>query len=309
MKIGLIDVDGCNFPNLAIMKISAYHKRHGDSVEWYSPLLSGHLDKVYMSKVFSFTEDYEYFIDADEIDKGGSGYCIKYENGKEIFDSALNKELPEDVEHIFPDYSLYPKYTRDRAFGFLTRGCPRSCPFCIVSKKESKQSNKVADLSEFWNGQSNIELLDPNLLACNDADELLQQIVESKTNVNFNQGLDIRFIDEKRASLINRIKLEEIHFAWDNINDKDILPGLKKYARIATRKPHGHFATVYVLTNFNSDIKDDLERIYTLRALNYDPYVMIYDKEHAPREITKLQRWCNNKFIFNTCDRFEEYKG
>ena len=309
MKIGLIDVDGHDFPNLPLMKLSAWHKQNGDSVEWYSPLLSGHMDKVYMSKVFSFTEDFQYFIDADEIEKGGSGYCIRYENGKEIFDPAMNKNLPSEIEHIYPDYSLYPKQTRDRAFGFLTRGCPRSCPFCIVSKKESKQSRKVADLKEFYRGQKSIELLDPNLLACDVAEDLLNQIIESGANVNFNQGLDVRFIDETRAKMINKIKVEEIHFAWDNINDRSVLDGLKKYSRIATRKPHGYYATVYVLTNFNSDIKQDLERIYTLRSMNYDPYVMIYDKENAPDEIKKLQRWTNNKFIFRTCDRFEDYKG
>ena len=71
MKIGLIDVDGHNYPNLPLMKISAYHKQKGDHVEWYSPMFSGHMDIVYMSKVFSFTPDYEYYIDADVVNRGG----------------------------------------------------------------------------------------------------------------------------------------------------------------------------------------------------------------------------------------------
>lgn len=146
MKVGLIDVDGHNFPNLPLMKISAYHKAAGDSVEWYEPLFSGHTDRVYMSKVFTFTPDYEYCIDADEIIKGGTGYS--YPDG--------GQQLPDEIEHIYPDYTIYydriPE-TRHTAYGFLTRGCPRGCDFCIVEKKEGRTARKVADLSEFWNGQ------------------------------------------------------------------------------------------------------------------------------------------------------------
>lgn len=139
MKIGLIDEENRNhapdhFPNLALMKISAWHKRQGDSVEWYEPLWSGHMDKVYISKVFSFTSDYEYCIDADEIIKGGSGYCIVMKDGKEVFDKSKNKELPEEIEHIMPDYSLYG--ITDTAYGFMSRGCPRGCGFCHVASKE-----------------------------------------------------------------------------------------------------------------------------------------------------------------------------
>ena len=151
MRIGLIDVDGHNFPNIPLMKISAWHKQMGDSVEWYSPLLSGHMDKVYMSKVFSFTADYEYPIDADEVVRGGSGYCISLVDGKEVFDASKDIRLPDEVEHIYPDYSLYG--ITDTAYGFLTRGCPRGCSFCHVKAKEGTISRKVADLSEFWDGQ------------------------------------------------------------------------------------------------------------------------------------------------------------
>ena len=129
MKIGLIDVDGHKFPNLPLMKISAYHKSKGDFVEWYEPLLSGHCDKVYMSKVFSFTEDYKYPIDADEIIKGGSGYCISLVDGKEVYDKSKDIDLPYEIEHIYPDYELYN--IKDTAYGFLSRGCPRGCFFAM----------------------------------------------------------------------------------------------------------------------------------------------------------------------------------
>ena len=135
-KIGLIDVDGHNFPNIPLMKISAWHKKNGDSVEWYDPMFSGHMDKVYMAKVFSFTPDYQYFIDADEIIKGGSGYAIDLINGKEVYNKALDIDLPYEIEHIYPDYSIYN--ITDTAYGFLTRGCPRACSFCHVATNHSR---------------------------------------------------------------------------------------------------------------------------------------------------------------------------
>lgn len=190
MKIGLIDVDGHNYPNLPLMKLSAYHKARGDSVEWYEPLLSGHMDRVYMSKVFSFTPDYEYFIDANEVIRGGTGYAITLENGHEIYDKTKDKPLEDEIEHIYPDYSIYPEFS-DTAYGFLTRGCPRGCGFCHVQAKEGKCSYKVADLAEFWRGQKKIVLNDPNILACPDHMELLQQLADSKAKVEFNQGIDI----------------------------------------------------------------------------------------------------------------------
>ena len=231
MKIALIDVDGHNYPNIPLMKISAWHKQKGDSVEWYQPLFSGHMDKVYMSKVFSFTSDYEFCIDADEIIKGGSGYAIKLIDGKEVYDKSVDKDLPNEIEHIYPDYSLYPKFTKDTAYGFLTRGCPRGCGFCHVEAKEGRCSYKVANLSEFWRGQKNIVLCDPNILACKDHMELLTQLADSKAKVNFNQGLDIRLVTDRNMELLKQIMLESIHFAFDRWQDKDIIePKLRQFA-------------------------------------------------------------------------------
>jgi hypothetical protein len=294
MKIGLIDVDGHNFPNLALMKISAWHKARGDTVEWCFPL--DHYDIVYQSKVFddTYSADIDWVPQTDKLIKGGTGY-------------GLNNTLPNEIEHIYPDYSIYPDLTQDTAFGFLTRGCPRGCNFCIVAEKEGRRSYKVADLSEFWRGQKHIELLDPNILACKDHIDLLGQLVESKAQVNFNQGLDIRLTNEANIALINRIKIKEIHFAWDNPND-DLNPYFERYKALAKHKPHGRYGTVYCLTNFGSTMEENLYRIYTLRDLGYDPYVMVYDKPNAPLEIRMLQRWCNNRFVFRSCDRFEDYR-
>lgn len=305
-KIGLIDVDGHNYPNIPLMKISAYHKQKGDSVEWYDPMFSDDMDIVYMSKVFSFTEDYIYPIRAKKIIQGGSGYCISLEGGKEVFDKSKDINLPYEIEHIYPDYSLY-KIT-DTAYGFLTRGCPRGCDFCHVEAKEGRRTYKVADLSEFWNGQKNIVLCDPNILACREHPELLQQLIDSKARVDFNQGLDIRLTNERNIGLINQIKVKQIHFAWDNHKD-DLTRYFERYKRLAKHKPCGRYGMVYCLVNFGSTIEEDLHRIYTLRDLEFDPYVMIYNKESIPKghELRRLQRWVNNKIIFRSCDTFDEY--
>ena len=307
-KIGLIDVDGHNYPNLPLMKISAWHKANGDSVEWYDPMLSDHMDKVYMSKVFSFTPDYPYYIDADEVIKGGSGYCISLVGEKEIYDKTKDADLPHEIEHIYPDYSIYG--ITDTAYGFLTRGCPRGCDFCHVEAKEGRRTYKVADLSEFWKGQKNIVLCDPNILACREWKDLLQQLIDSKAWVDINQGLDIRLMTEEKAAMLKQIKTKNLHFAWDRFEDKEkIVPKFKMFKEITGinyRK-----LGVFVLCNFDTTIEQDLERIYTLRDLGFSPYVMLYNKESLPRGhvYKKLQRWVNNRFIFAKCKTFEEYKG
>ena len=309
MRIGLIDVDGHNFPNLPLMKISAYHKKRGDTVEWYDPWngLIEEYDKVYASKVFSFTPDYDRPIYAKEISRGGSGYCIKLVDGKEIYDSENDIPLPDEIEHIYPDYSIYSEQTKDTAYGFLTRGCPRGCGFCHVAKKEGRCSYKVADLSEFWNGQKNIVLCDPNILACPQHIDLLQQLVDSKARVNFNQGLDIRLVNDKNLVLIRKIKLQSIHFAFDRWQDKDIIePKLRKFCAVTGFDRHKGQVMVYILTNFDTTLEQDLYRIQLCRELNISPYPMIYDKGHCDPIYRKLQRWCNN-WIFWKVPTFAEY--
>lgn len=328
MNVGLVDVDGHNFPNLALMKLSAWHKRNGDNVEWCIPLCR--YDRIYKVKVFDevYTQDDNLWLQAKEVVKGGTGYFRQkrnenneiyneiYHNGKwenigdktevKRDDEIYRKELPFDVEHIYPDYSLYPKLTKDTAFGFLTRGCPRNCKFCIVGCKEGLKSVKVADLEEFWKDQKKIKLLDPNLLACREHIDLLEQLDSSKAYVDFTQGLDVRMTTKRNIELINNIKVKEIHFAWDNPKDK-LENKFMRYAERAKHKPHGKFGTVYVLTNFGTTMEENLHRIYTLRDMNFDPYVMIYNKPTAPREIRLLQRWCNNRIIFRSCEKFEDY--
>ena len=246
MKVGLIDVDGHNYPNLPLMKISAWHKSQGDHVEWYSPLLSGHMDRVYLSKVFSFTPDYTDPIDADEVIRGGSGYCIELEGGKEVYRAERDTALPPEIEHIYPDYGLYPEKTKNTAF---------------------------------WMGQEKIVLCDPNILACRAWEDLLGQLISSRALVDFNQGLDVRLATPEKIAMLNRIRMKYVHLAWDR-PEEDLESDFERFSRLYSRK-HPANKVVYVLVNFSSTLDQDFYRIYTLRRLGFDPFIMIYDKEHA----------------------------
>lgn len=304
MRIGLIDVDGHNFPNLALMRISAYHKARGDQVEWWWTDMI-HYDIVYMSKIFSgsYKEDIPEPINADIVIKGGTGYCISTVDGKEIFDKQKNTPLPEEIETMFPDYSIYPQF--EFAVSMTSRGCPRGCAFCHVAAKEGRCATKVANVSDFWSGQKEIRVLDPNLTACREKRDLFRQYKETGAILDFTQGLDIRLLNDADISDINDMRLRTLHFAWDNPED-DLEGKFRYFAQNFRRK--SNIGMVYCLTNFNSTMGQNLYRIYTLRDMGYDPYVMIYDKPNAPREIRDLQRWCNNKFIFRKCAKFEDYK-
>lgn len=309
MRIGLIDVDGHNFPNLPLMKLSAWHKQKGDSVEWYSQMFSGHMDRVYMSKVFSFTPEYQYYVNADEVLRFGSGYCINTVDGKEEYHKERDRELPSEIELMYPDYSLYPELTKETAYGFLSRGCPRGCEFCHVGVKEGRCSHKVAPLTNFWKDQKNIILLDPNITACKDWQELFGTLIESGAWVDFSQGIDIRTMTAQKADMLKRMRIKQIHFAWDRMEDKAVIVERFREFREITGWNHRRMG-VYVLTNFNTTFEQDLERIYTLRDIGYSPYVMIYNKDTVKRgaDLRRMQRWVNSRVAFAAVKRFEDFR-
>lgn len=299
MRIGLVDVDSHNFPNLCLMKLATYHKGRGDSVELLRPAdvldgqnLFGGYDKLYGACVFDWNRATADRLAEIGVEIGGTG------TGRDI-------TLPDKVEHMMPDYSLYG--ITDTAYGFLTRGCPRGCPFCIVAGKEGRKSRKVADLSEFWAGQKNIKLLDPNILAYPGHIELLKQLETSGAWIDFCSGVDCRLLNDENTAIINALKVKMIHFAWDNPRDNSIQPALLRFAKGSNldywrRK-------VYVLVNYWSTPDEDLNRVEWLRGNGYDPFVMIYDKANAPPFVKHLARYVNNKFIFWSCPTFYEYRG
>lgn len=291
MKIGLCDVDSHNWPNLCLMKLSAYHKARGDPVERWRP--EGRYDRVYKSRVFTdtYSKDTITVANAGEVICGGTGY-------------GPGPNLPDEVEHTRPDYTLYPQFP-DTAYGFLSRGCPRNCGFCIVSDKEGRRSVQVADLSEFWDGQKEIKLLDANLLACPDHEKLILQLAESRAYVDFSQGLDIRLITPDNVALLNRVRTKAVHFAWDN-PDIDLAPYFRRFLELTNIRA-ARRRRVYVLTNYGSTHEQDLYRVNTLRGMGYEPYVMIYDRPSAPAITRQLQRWVNNKRIFHTIPSFADY--
>jgi hypothetical protein len=315
MRIGLIDVDGHNFPNLAMMKLSAYHKSQGDVVEFgkgiqrkkrvdgiWTPVFSGVsgeydpaslYDVVYVSKVFSYiySADIDFTPRAGTVVYGGTGYDLK-------------TKLPGEIEHMCPDYSLYN--SEGISYGFCTRGCPRACPFCCVAEKEGRKSIAVADPSEWYRGGA-IKLLDPNLLACKDHIKILKLLADTNAPIDFTQGLDARLLNDENIHILNGINVKTLHFAWDLMKESGcILRGLKAYARHGKIKDRRR-RIVYVLTNYNTTHEEDLYRVYKLRELGFDPDVRIFDKPHAPQRTRDLQRWVNNRRISGKCKRFEDY--
>ena len=303
MRIGLYDVDSHNYPNLALMKISAWHKQQGDTVEWINFL--EHYDKVYVSKVFS--DEYSVMdntcINADEIVFGGTGFAITIEGGREVYHKDRDKDLPYEIEHTYPDYDLYPDLTKNKAIGFLTRGCCNHCSFCIVSDKEGCASHKTADLNEFWHGQKYIDILDPNILACKERIDLLQQLVDSNAKVNFNQGLDARFFTEEVAYKLLEMKdrIVCIHFAFDFMkNEKAIVKGLKLAHDVLGLSDRQ--ATVYMLTNYDTTFEEDYRRIKLIQECGFQPDVRIYRKKTAPKITRHLQTWCNGRITYRSTD-------
>jgi len=288
MRVGLIAVDSIK-PNLALMKISAWHKAKGDSVCWYTPVGAAFepFDKVYASKVFTFTPDYQY-MPSNAI-CGGSGY-------------DNNIDLATEIEHCAPDYDLYQmKYS----LGFSSRGCSRSCGFCIVPEKEG-MIREHSPLSEFVRHKK-VELSDNNFLASPKAEEKLLEMIDQKLVVDFNQGLDIRLMTKRFAELIVKLNPPRLRFAWDHVGMESVVRAgvnLLKEAGYPIRRQRVSF---YVLCNFKSEFTDDLYRVQVLRSLDISPFVMVYNKSKAIRHMRELASWCNHPSTFQKYKEFNEW--
>lgn len=199
--IGLISVDSHRYPNLALMKLSAYHKAMGDTVEWVEPLYWDY-DRVYQSKIFTFSPDYDRTFPCEVI-KGGTGYDI-------------HSHLPDEIDRLQPDYTIYPTIDRHTAYGFLTRGCPNKCPWCIVPEKEGA-IHPYMDVEEIAiDGRTNLILMDNNILACDYGLTQIEKIVDNRYRVDFNQAMDARLVTDEVAALLARVRwIKYVRFGCD----------------------------------------------------------------------------------------------
>lgn len=290
MNIGLIDVDGHNYPNFALMRLSAWHRQRGDSVEWADQLF-GSYDRIYKSKIFTFTPDNKEHFDC-EIVKGGTGYDV-------------HSRLPAEIEASKAmDYSIYPQY--DYSLQFFSRGCIRQCPFCLVSEKEGAITPvEPVDLNP--NGKY-IQVLDNNFFANPEWRDAVSYLHQSGLPAIL-RGIDVRIMDDEQAYALNNIRMYQsnaICIAWDNgkVDLTDKLTMLTK--RIKPSR-----LTCYVLIGFNSTPEEDLYRLYRLRELGIRPHVQPYRDYANQREVTQyekdLARWSNRLPLFKTT-RFEDYQ-
>ena len=288
MNIGILAVDS-NYPNLALMKISSYHKARGDNVEWYNPLCS--YDKVYIAKVFSFTPDYGYYINADQVEKGGTGYDIK-------------KVLLPEIDRMIPDYDLY-NVDKNLAYGFLTRGCPNHCKWCVVPKKEGNIATYM-DIEEIAvNGRKNIILMDNNILASDYGLQQIEKIISMGVRVDFNQGLDARLVTDDIARLLARVKwIKRIRFGCDT-------PGQIAECERATAliDKYGYKGEYLFYCILLKDFKEAFERVnhWKKKGGRFLPHCQPYRDLNNPRQIIPqwqkdLAGWADKKWIFRSCE-------
>lgn len=320
MKIGLVDVDGhakkkkwgaTIYPNLALAKIARYWRNRGEQISWASPM--EHYDIVYMSKVFNFSPDDTYIYDADKIIKGGTGY------------DPLS-QLPDEIDRLQPDYSIYPNIPKDTAYGFLTRGCPNKCRWCVVPKKEGV-IRPYMDVDEIAiEGRRKLVLMDNNILAAGDyCIQQLQKIIERGYRVDFNQALDARLVTDEIAQLLAKVKWldnNRIRFGCDTHGQ---IAECERAMNMINR--YGFTGQYFLYTMLTSDFRECYERItywwhrtQETRASHQGRYVYPHaqpyrDPNNPHHIIPQWQKdmagWVNKKahFVAHSFEEFEPRKG
>jgi len=281
MRVGLYAPDS-TIPNLALMKLSAYHKLKHDMVSWYSP--TDTYDKVYISKIFTFTKlDFNEQPFIKGVEYGGSGY-------------SLNTELPLVIDDISPDYSIYPKFKQ--ALGFTTRGCIRKCWFCSVYEKEG-MIKPYRSIEQIVGDRKEVLLLDNNILAHEHGIKQIERLTEMQVKVDFNQGLDFRLIDKAVARLLAKINwLVPLRIACDSIDYIGKVVEVISLLRWYNVTPSRY--CVYVLA---VDFLSTWKLICILKGLFIDPYVQIYkdrDNTEPEKTVKELGMWVNQKRMFRS---------
>lgn len=292
-RVLVVDADSkAGFPNLALMKISTWHKRQGDSVDLIKgipeapPLVD--YDKVYISCIFyqnaSAANTYARMFECD-VSVGGIG--VGYEN------------LSHEIEHIMPDYDLYGV---DFSMGYTSRGCIRKCPWCVVPAKEGGIKDN-APISEFWDRRhGKVLLLDNNFQASPNWRENIAFLIEHDLKVNFSQGLDIRLVNKEFASALSQVKYyswsfktRSLHFAFDTMKvERAVRRGI---ARLKANGIHSRHLMFYVLVGYDTTLEQDIERVQILHKLGAIPYIMRYNQNHGDgRILDYLARWVNRRY-------------
>jgi hypothetical protein len=293
------------YPNIAIGKIARWHKERGDEVEWAT--VFEHYDVLYMSKIFNWSEDDLRYYDADKVVKGGTGYDIY-------------SKLPEEIDRIQPDYSIYPNVPKDTAFGFLTRGCPNRCKWCVVPRKEGV-IRPYMDVDEIAiEGRTNLVLMDNNILAAGDyAIEQMEKSINRKYKLDFNQAIDARLVTEENAKVLARVKwIRSIRFGCDT--HKQIEDCERAMELLEANGFHGRY---FLYTMLNDDFSECYERTMywwkrskAVRIHHDGRYVDIHaqpyrDPDNPHRPIPQWQKdmaqWCNKKQYFSTFP-FEDFE-
>lgn len=293
MNIALIPVDS-QYPNLALMKISAYHKAQGDTVEWYNGI--DRYDKAYMAKVFTFTPDYGYYINAVQVERGGTGYDI-------------HKALPPEIDRIQPDYALYPQIDRKTAYGFLTRGCPNRCKWCVVPKKEGNITPYM-DVDEIAvDGRTNLILMDNNILASDYGLQQIEKIIRRKYRVDFNQGLDARLVTDDIARLLAKVKwIKRIRFGCDTPAQ---IAECERAIRLLEK--YGYTGEIFLYCIL-MEFEESFRRInhWRGRYKKVIPHAQPYRELDNPHQVIPqwqkdLARWTDRKELYKSIE-FKDYE-
>lgn len=290
-RIGLIDVDNTGFPNLALMKISAYHKSLGDTVEFVG---INNCDITYISKVFTFSPEYMPTIaNLGHIIKGGTGY-------------DLTIRLPIQIDNMLPDYSIYG--IKDKAYGFLTRGCNRKCPWCVVPEKEGKPAI-YRDIEEILQGRQEAIIMDNNILSSAYGIYQIEKIVELGIKVDFNQGLDARLVSIDIAKLLSKVKwIRSVRFACDS--DSMVEPVIKAMDLLVKFGIGKWRFDNYLL--LNGSLESAYYRANEMRkygaSINPQPFRSFKENNIIPQWQKDFARWGNKKQIYRTVD-FKDYKA
>lgn len=292
MRIGILPVDS-RHPNYALMKVSSFYKAQGAEVEFYTPF--GRYDKVFMSKIFTFTPDWPHpVVNADEVERGGTGY-------------DLAKTLPAGIEASQPDYDLYG-LDRRSALGFLTRGCVRRCPWCVVPRKEGGLT-PYRDIEEVAvDGRDRVTLQDNNILASAYGLAQIEKIARLGLRVDFNQGLDARLIDDETAALLARVRwLRYIRMACDT--SAQVAPVRDAAARL---RRHGYRGDIFVYCLLSGDIGETLARVRELAAMDRrvvpfgQPYRDLGGRSEPPQWQKDMAHWMNKRSVFRAVG-FEDF--